>query len=102
MPRPHLQPATFSMFYTNIIDRKCPSLFDPCLNVFHVEEIYSTTRVINLQTLTGETPSCDIVCMGRSVLTQIKDNDEMGLSLQDAFFIRTMEERLKKDGEMVG
>ena len=38
------RPLTISMFHTNTIELLRPTLFDACLNVFHVKERFSETQ----------------------------------------------------------
>ena len=92
------KPLTISTFHTNTTELKRPTLFAPCPNVFHVKENFSSVNI------TGQPPAypadhltCEADHLGCTVFKRTKDDDQVAPSIQDATFMKIMDEGLWKD-----
>ena len=91
-------PLTVSAFYTNIGERQRPTLFEPCPNVFQVKERYSDIMIpTHPPAYPEEKLTCEADHVGCTVFRQTKNDNQVAPSIQDASFLKTMNEGLKKD-----
>lgn len=94
-------PTTVNTFYTSTTEKKCPSIFEPCPNVFHVKERYSPSQFQShdrthrpSEKLIGNTTTEDLSC---TVFQQNKEDNKIASSIKDIAFLQIMEKGSKKD-----
>ena len=86
------------MFHTNTIELLRPTLFDACLNVFHVKERFSETQATSEPPAYSEDqPFCETDHLGCTVFRRTRDDNQVAPSIQDSMFMEIMDEALRKD-----
>ncbi|XP_073769028.1 uncharacterized protein [Danio rerio] len=92
------KPLTISTFHTNTIEPERPTLFKPCPNVFHVKETCKDFQIANhCPTYPEAKFTCDVDCLGDNVFQRTKEDNQVAPSIQDATFMKIMDEGLRKD-----
>ena len=92
------KPLTIRTFHMNIAEPKRPTLFAPCPNVFHVKEKFSDIQITNSPSACCEDQSpCEADHLGCNVFRRTKDDNQVAPSIQDATFMKIMDEGLRKD-----
>ncbi|XP_034053860.1 uncharacterized protein LOC117533931 [Gymnodraco acuticeps] len=92
------KPSSINTFYTKTTDLQRPTLFEPCPNAFHVREKYSDTQVANHPSLDAEDrTACDADHIGCTVFKRTKEDNQVTPSIQDAAFMKIMDNGLHKD-----
>ncbi|XP_015230161.1 PREDICTED: uncharacterized protein LOC107084717 isoform X2 [Cyprinodon variegatus] len=91
-------PQTINTFYTKTTETTRPTLFEPCPNVFCIKEKYSSEYIPTHPSLFAEMdPECCADHLGCAVFRQTKEDNQLAPSIQDALFMKTMNEGLHKD-----
>lgn len=92
------RPLTISTFHTNTIELQRPTLFDACPNVFHVKEKFSSIQVTSqVPAYREDQPVCEADHLGCTVFRRTKDDNRVAPSIQDATFMKIMDEGMGKD-----
>ena len=94
------KPDSVNAFYTSTTERKRPSIFEPCPNVFQVKERYSHFQgPDNPRACSTEKLTCNekVEQLGSTVFQQTKDDNKVAPSINDISFLQIMEKGLKKD-----
>lgn len=95
-------PTTVNTFYTSTTEQKSPSIFEPCLNVFHVKERYNQFQCQDhnkahkaTEKLNGNESVEEFV--GHIVFQQTNEDNKVAPSIDDISFLSIMKQGLKKD-----
>ena len=94
------KPTTVSTYFTNTLENGRHSVFGPCPNHYVVKEKLYDNKATSLPApVHVEAPTCEDYGehLGRHVFGQTKDDDKIGLSVEDMLFQKTMEQGVYKD-----
>ena len=93
------KPAAVTSYRTSVLDNGRPSLLTPCPNHLEVKERFSS-RVQNdtsPQNLKHDTPVYDDCSLGNTIFQSTKDDDKVGLSIEDRLFLGFMDREMVMD-----
>lgn len=93
------KPVAVTSFRTNVLENGHPSLLTPCPNHLQVKEKFNT-RAQHCTTphgLAHDTPVLDDCSLGSTIFERTKDDDKVGLAMEDQLFLDLMHKEMLID-----
>lgn len=90
---------TVNSFRTNVLENGRPSLLTPCPNHIQVKERFGNEGLYctSLHSITHHTPVLHDSSLGSTIFERTKDDDKVGLSIEDELFLELMDKEMFMD-----
>ncbi|XP_051792766.1 uncharacterized protein LOC127530319 [Acanthochromis polyacanthus] len=93
------KPAAVTSYRTAVLENGRPSLLTPCPNQLQVKERFSpkVQNATSLRSLKHNSPAFYDCSLGSTIFQSTKDDDQVGLSIEDRMFLEVMDREMRID-----